>query len=252
MEGAQGVALHAPVSAVGVDEELRDADGGLCLLHAIRRELEAMLPERVRPAEVAPDRAAARVHVAQLVGRLARVREGGGQRVALVRLRVVGLARSAVLVDVAEVDDGLQAAVGGRHLVELPCPAVVLLHQVAHVVERAEVVHACRAAAGDPRLVAQHQELRDLLAAFAEQGGVADAVPVLRDELGEGVRIVREGSLRHLAQECRGIGVLDGPLVIRANALLPGEGNAADLGDTLQLGFWDPDSHDHRGLLPAG
>lgn len=106
-QGAQGIGLHAGELSVGADEQLCDADGGLGRLDDRGRLLEAALPQVVGAADVARDGLAAGVHVAQLVEGLARGGECRGQRVAAVGGLRVGRAGAAVLVDVAEVDDGL-------------------------------------------------------------------------------------------------------------------------------------------------
>ena len=84
-----------------ITEQLRDADGRLGALHYVLGKLEAALPEHEGPVHVTIDGLAARVHVSQLVCGLERGGECGGERVALVRLLEVRLARAAVLVDVA-------------------------------------------------------------------------------------------------------------------------------------------------------
>ena len=168
---------------MGVFEQKDFQSGTIAICEAVR-ELEAPLPERLGLHDVALSRDAAAVHVPQLVDGLAGGCEGGRQRIVAIGLPKVLLARAPVLVDVAEVDDGLVAAVRHGHLVELRRPGVVLLHELSHVVEGAEVVHAGAAVRADAQLVSEDQHLRDMLVVAR---CLADASGVLGDEAGEGV-----------------------------------------------------------------
>lgn len=201
-ERAQRVGFYAVGGAFRIDEHPCDAEGGLGVLRGVAGELEAALVEAVGLAPIARHGAPASEHVAELVGGLAGGRERGGERVPPVDLFVVRIARAPVLVDAPQVDDALVAARVGGHLVELGGLRVVLLHQIVHVVERSEVVHARGGSVRDARPVAEHEHLGHLGMAPRH---VADAAPVLVGVLGEPVSLRGEGGVGHLVQERLGV-----------------------------------------------